>query len=611
MELPEDQKLPAGRGSSLRTWAKLLPFLKPYSKTMAVILITMLVNAGIDIAYPLLSGYAVDTFVTPGTSKGVGWFAVGYMAVVLAQMTCTIVFARKALKVEMYLGRDLKKRLFTHLQTLSFAYYNTTPVGTIMARVMSDTNRIGGVFAWSLVDIFWSAAYVIGSMCVMLFINWKLALLIIVVVPVIALLTLYFQKRILNINRQARKINAEITRHYNEGISGAKTSKTLVIEDKNTTAFQEVTGRMRHTMVRGVLLNAVYVPIIGFLTALAVAFVITGGGNMVLWGDIGIGELTVFMNFALGIADPVQTLARTISNFISTQANIERVSALMELKPQITDTPEVIEKYGTSFDPKRENWEPLVGHITFDDVTFRYPDGTENVLEHFNLDVPAGSTVAIVGETGAGKSTLVNLACRFFEPTGGRILIDGRDYRERSMLWLHSNIGYVLQTPHLFSGSVKENIRYGRLSATDEEIVAAAKLVNAHDFITRMEHGYDSDVGEGGGQLSTGEKQLVSFARAVLANPKIFVLDEATASIDTKTEALIQEAISTMLTGRTSFLIAHRLSTIRKADMILVVRQGKIIERGTHQELMALGGYYADLYNKQFETETAETVFRS
>ena len=611
MELPEDQKLPAGRGSSLRTWAKLLPFLKPYSKTMAVILITMLVNAGIDIAYPLLSGYAVDTFVTPGTSKGVGWFAVGYMAVVLAQMTCTIVFARKALKVEMYLGRDLKKRLFTHLQTLSFAYYNTTPVGTIMARVMSDTNRIGGVFAWSLVDIFWSAAYVIGSMCVMLFINWKLALLIIVVVPVIALLTLYFQKRILNINRQARKINAEITRHYNEGISGAKTSKTLVIEDKNTAAFQEVTGRMRHTMVRGVLLNAVYVPIIGFLTALAVAFVITGGGSMVLWGDIGIGELTVFMNFALGIADPVQTLARTISNFISTQANIERVSALMELKPQITDSPEVIEKYGTSFDPKRENWEPLVGHITFDDVTFRYPDGTENVLEHFNLDVPAGSTVAIVGETGAGKSTLVNLACRFFEPTGGRILIDGRDYRERSMLWLHSNIGYVLQTPHLFSGSVKENIRYGRLSATDEEIVAAAKLVNAHDFITRMEHGYDSDVGEGGGQLSTGEKQLVSFARAVLADPKIFVLDEATASIDTKTEALIQEAISTMLTGRTSFLIAHRLSTIRKADMILVVRQGKIIERGTHQELMALGGYYADLYNKQFETETAETVFRS
>ncbi len=596
------------RFSSLKTWAKLVPFLQPYSKKMALILATMLVNAAADIALPLLSGYAVDHFVTPRSTEGITGFAVGYLAIVLLQMSCVVMFARSALQVEMYLGRDLKKTLFTHLQTLSFSYYNTTPVGVIMARVMSDTNRIGGVFAWSLVDIFWSSAYVIGCMVVMLCINWRLALLILAVVPPIALLTLYFQKRILNLNRQVRKINAEITRHYNEGISGAKTSKTLVIEDKNTAAFQEVTGRMRGTTVRAVLLNAVYVPMIGFLTALAVAFVITGGGSMVMWGDIGIGELTVFVNFALVIADPVQTLARTISNFIATQANIERVSALLELKPQITDTPEVIQKYGTSFEPKKENWEELKGHITFDDISFQYPDGTENVLEHFTLDVPAGTTVAIVGETGAGKSTLVNLACRFFEPTAGRILIDGKDYRERSMLWLHSSIGYVLQTPHLFSGSVKENIRYGRLDATDEEIVAAAKLVNAHGFITRMEHGYDSDVGEGGGQLSTGEKQLVSFARAVLADPRIFVLDEATASIDTKTESLIQSAISTMLTGRTSFLIAHRLSTIRKADLILVVRGGKIVEQGTHQQLMEQGGYYADLYNKQFETETAESV---
>ena len=293
-----EQKNQQGRFASLKTWAKLLPFLKPYSRNMAVILSLMLVSAGCDLAYPLLSGYAVDHFVTPRQSQGVGWYALGYMAVVLAQMLCTMIFARSALKVEMYLGRDLKKRLFTHLQTLSFSYYNTTPVGTIMARVMSDTNRIGSVFAWSLVDIFWSAAYVIGCMGVMLFLNWRLALLVIVVVPAIALLTLYFQKKILAINRQARKVNAEITRHYNEGISGAKTSKTLVIEDKNTAAFQEVTQRMRRTTVRGVLLNAVYVPIIGFLTALAVAFVLTGGGSMVLWGDIGIGELTVFVNFA-------------------------------------------------------------------------------------------------------------------------------------------------------------------------------------------------------------------------------------------------------------------------------------------------------------------------
>ncbi len=598
------------RSSPLKVWARMLPFLKPYTKYMIIIIISMVVSAGVDICYTLLTGYAVDTFVVPRSHQGLLGFALLYFGLVIMMAISTMVMGRMGLKTEMYIKRDLKKSLFTHLQTLSFSYYNQTPVGTIMARVMSDPSRIGETFTWSLVDVFYSGIYVLGCMAVMLIINWKLGLLVMLIVPPIALLTMYFQKRILHINRKVRGINAEITRHYNEGISGARTSKTLVIEDKNVSAFQEVTEKMRSTTIRAVMLQAVYVPIIGFLTALAVSFVITGGGNMTLTGGLGIGELTIFVNFALVIADPVQTLAGTITNLVSTQANIERVTALLELKPQITDTPQVIEKYGTSLDPKRENWEPLEGHITFDDISFRYPDGAENVLEHFSLDVPAGTTVAIVGETGAGKSTLVNLACRFFEPTEGKILIDGRDYRERSMLWLHSNIGYVLQTPHLFSGSVKENIRYGRLDATDEEIEAAARMVNAHEFIMRMDKGYDSDVGEGGGQLSTGEKQLVSFARAVLANPKIFVLDEATSSIDTKTEALIQDAISTMLTGRTSFLIAHRLSTIRKADLILVVRDGKIIEQGPHEQLMERGGYYAGLYNKQFETETAETVFQ-
>ena len=576
---------------------------------MLALVVMMLAGAACDIAYPLLSGYAVDTFVTPHTSQGVFGFAVLYLSVVLIQMVGTIFLARLGLKVEMYLGRDLEeealcppaKPLLLLLQHHAGGHH----YGPGDERHQQDWLGVRLEPGGHLLE----RRLRHRSMAVMLAINWQLALLVIVVVPIIALLTLYFQKKILKINRQVRRINADITRHYNEGISGAKTSKTLVIEDKNTAAFQEVTSRMRETTVRAVLLNAVYVPIIGFLTALAVAFVLTGGGNMVLWGSIGIGQLTIFVNFALGIADPVQTLARTISNFIATQANIERVSALLELQPEITDSPQVVEKYGTSFAPKRENWEPLLGHITFEDVTFHYPDGTENVLEHFNLDVPAGTTVAIVGETGAGKSTLVNLCCRFFEPTSGRVLIDGKDYRERSQLWLHSNIGYVLQTPHLFSGTVKENIRYGRLDATDEEIVAAAKLVNAHDFITHMEHGYDSDVGEGGGQLSTGEKQLISFARAVLANPRIFVLDEATASIDTKTEALIQEAISTLLTG--PHQLPHRPPALHhpQGGHDSGGARRKIIERGTHRELMALGGYYADLYNKQFETESAESVF--
>ena len=595
----------------LSIWKRLGPILRPYGACFVGMFAFNALTAAVDVALPLLQRFAIANFIEKSTLAGIVPYGAVYLAVILLQALSVVLFARNSMYIEMSAGRDLRRKLFTHLQTLSFSFYNVTPVGYLLSRVMSDTNRIAGMIAWNLTDILWAMFYVLGTFVSMLLLNWKLALVVILIVPAIAVLTWYFQNRILHWNRKVRKLNSKITGAFNEGITGAKTSKTLVIEEQNTAAFRRLTESMRVAGVRAARLNAVYIPLVLFFSTMAVAIVLLRGGHMVLEQVLEIATLSTFTTYAVGIFEPIQMTAANIAEFISLQASIERVTGLLDEVPMVRDTPEVEEKYGDVFEPKRENWEPLKGDIEFRDVTFRYPDGGENVLEHFSLDVPAGTTVAIVGETGAGKSTLVNLACRFFEPTGGRILIDGRNYRERSMLWLHSNIGYVLQTPHLFSGSVKENIRYGRLSATDEEIVAAAKLVNAHDFITRMEHGYDSDVGEGGGQLSTGEKQLVSFARAVLANPKIFVLDEATASIDTKTEALIQEAISTMLTGRTSFLIAHRLSTIRKADMILVVRQGKIIERGTHQELMALGGYYADLYNKQFETETAETVFRS
>ena len=609
MEINKTDNIPKERFQTFKVWGKMLPYIKPYRKWVAVIIAAMLMDACIAVLDTLIAGYVVDRFITPRTHQGIAVFALLYAGMTLMRTLGQIVLGTLALRLEMYIGRDMKRDLFVHLQTLSFSYYNQTPVGTIVARALNDPARIAESIPWMMVDGVYCGVYIVACLGAMLVINWRLGLLVLAVVPFITAFTVYFEKRILKVNRKVRKINAELTKNYNEGISGAKTSKTLVIEDKNLESFKEASGRMRRTSIKAVMLDAIYIPVISFLTALAVSFVITGGGNMAMLGGISIGQLTIFVNFALRIADPVGALAYQATRFVSTQANIERVTELLELQPEITDTPEVIEKYGTSLEPKRENWEPLKGDITFEDVTFMYPDGHENVLEHFDLQVPAGSTVAIVGETGAGKSTLVNLACRFFEPTGGRILIDGRDYRERSMLWLHTSIGYVLQTPHLFSGSVKDNIRYGRLDATDEEIENAAKLVNAHEFIMGMEKGYDSDVGEGGGQLSTGEKQLISFARAVLADPRIFVLDEATASIDTKTEALIQEAISTLLEGRTSFLIAHRLSTIRKADMILVVRDGRIIQRGTHRELMEQGGYYADLYNKQFETESTETVF--
>jgi ATP-binding cassette subfamily B protein len=292
-----------------------------------------------------------------------------------------------------------------------------------------------------------------------------------------------------------------------------------------------------------------------------------------------------------------------IADFIKVKVNIERFTALLKTESDVKDTPEVIAKYGDTFNTKKENWEPLLGDIEFKDITFRYPDGEETVLEHFNLKVPQGTNVAIVGETGAGKSTLVNLVCRFYEPTEGQLLIDGKDARERSVQWLHSNIGYVLQTPHLFSGTIRENLLYGKLDATQEELDTACKAVNADKIIARLDGGYDAIIGEGGNSLSTGEKQLISFARAIIANPAIFILDEATSSIDTLTEKLIQDAIQTLMKGRTSFVIAHRLSTIRSADVILVVNNGKIIERGSHEELLKKRGYYFDLYMKQFKEE--------
>lgn len=592
----------------IKIWKKILPFLKPYKKIFIMIIALNVFCSLVDIALPLFQRYAIDHFIEEKTIEGIIGFGVVYAIVILLQTLSVIFFTRGNMKVEMKVGRDLKKACFVHLQTLSFSYYNVTPVGYILARVMSDTNRIAGLVAWNLIDVLWASTYVFGVFIAMLILNWQLALLVILIVPVIALLTVYFQNKILNWNRKIRKINSKITGAYNEGIMGAKTSKTLVIEDKNYDDFQGITEEMKTSGVRAARLSAVYIPLVMLFSSLATAMVLAKGGNMVLKNLLMIGTLSAFTSYAVGIFEPIQQLARNIADIISVQANIERVTGLLDQEPQIVDSKEITDKYGDSFYPKKENWETLHGEIEFKDVSFHYPDGNEEVLSHFNLKIPEGTTVAIVGETGAGKSTLVNLACRFFEPTEGKILIDGKDYRERSQLWLHSNIGYVLQNPHLFSGTVMENIRYGNLEATDEQVIAAAKAVSADLVVDKLENGYQSDVGEGGDRLSTGEKQLISFARAVLADPRIFVLDEATSSIDTQTEQLIQNATMQLLNGRTSFLIAHRLSTIRKADVILVVKDGKIIEQGKHLELLKQKGYYHDLYSKQFQEESSRKV---
>lgn len=592
-----------------KIWAKMLPYFKPYKKYFFITFSLNILLAGVDVLVPLFQSYAIDHFIIPDSLKGIHAFALVYVAVIVAQTISVYLSVHAATTIEMNIGKDLKWAQFRHLQTLSFSYYNTTPVGYIHARVMSDTLRIAGMIAWGLVDMFWALIYVAGVFAIMFFLNARLAFLLLLIVPCIAVLTVFFQNRILHWNRKVRKINSQITNAYNEGITGVKTSKSMVIEKDNEQVFFKITEDMRYAGCRAAKLNAIFIPTILFFSSVASALVLSRGGYMVQKDLIQLGTLSVFISYAVVIFEPIQQLARLLADLISCQANIERVMDLLSQEPNVVDGREVQEKYGDNFQPKKENWEKIRGDIVFEDVSFRYPDGKEYVLEHFNLHVPAGMNFAIVGETGAGKSTLVNLAGRFFEPTSGRILIDGVDYRERSQLWLHSQIGYVLQNPHLFSGTVKENIRYGRLDATDEEIIQAARSVSADVVVNKLEKGYDSDVGESGGRLSTGEKQLISFARAILADPAIFVLDEATSSIDTGTEQLIQKATEKLLKGHTSFVIAHRLSTIRNADLILVVKDGKIIEQGTHKELLAEKGYYHDLYYMQFEEEAAMQVF--
>ena len=587
----------------IRIWKRVLPFLAPFKGCVAVMLIFNLICSLVDIVMPLFQRYAIDHFIGQGSLAGIWKFGAVYALVVLGQFLSVVCFTRASAVLEMSVGKTMKRACFVHLQELSFSYYNVTPVGYILSRVMSDTDRIAGMVAWNVSDMLWAFVYVLGVFVAMLLLNWKLALIIMLIVPALAILTWYFQNKILRWNRHVRKINSRITSGYNEGIMGAQTSKTLVIEEKNLREFQDITTEMRTAAVKAARLSAVYVPLVLFCGSLATAIVLGRGGQMVQENLLAIGTLSAFTSYAVGIFEPIQQLARNLADLISIQANIERVNTLLDQEPMVVDSPEVVKRYGDTFHPKKENWEPIRGDIEFRDVSFHYPDGKEEVLSHFNLKVPAGTTVAIVGETGAGKSTLVNLACRFFEPTGGEILIDGVDYRRRSQLWLHSNIGYVLQNPHLFSGTIEENIRYGRLDATPEEIRQAAKAVSADLVAEKLEKGYQTDVGEGGNRLSTGEKQLVSFARAILADPRIFVLDEATSSIDTQTEQLIQKATETLLQGRTSFIIAHRLSTIRHADVILVVRDGKIIEQGTHQQLLSKKGYYYRLCRQQFQEE--------
>ena len=600
-----------GKKVDFRLWKRLYAYAMRRRWLVILLISALLTVALVDVAYPLLSRYAIDHFVIPKTTDRLAPYIVAYVLLVLLQGAGVVAFIVLAGKLEMDIAYSIRQDAFLKLQELSFAFYDKTAVGYLMARMVSDIGRLSEMVAWSIVDVLWAFLYAVGCVISMFVLNWKLALIAVAVIPPLAVASLYLQKAILKYQRAARKQNSKITGAFNEGIMGAMTTKTLVREDANAKEFNELTETMRGLSTKSARMSAAFFPLVISLGAIGTGLALTIGGYGVLGtgaafiGSITVGTLVSFVSYTTQLFDPIQQIAGVLAEFQSAQASAERVIDLIDTQSEIVDRRDVIEKYGDILHEKRENWEPLHGDIRFEHVSFAYKQG-EKVLSDFNLDVRQGETIALVGETGAGKSTIVNLVCRFYEPTEGRILIDGKDYRERSQLWLQSHLGYVLQAPHLFSGTIRDNIAFGRPDAAEEAIREAARLVHADVFIEKQKDGYDTEVGEGGARLSVGQKQLISFARVMLANPRIFVLDEATSSIDTETEQLIQDAIQNVLKGRTSFIVAHRLSTIRSADRILVIREGKVQESGTHDELLAQKGYYYNLYTHQYREEALQ-----
>jgi len=573
----------------LGLWRQILRLARPYRRYIGLSIVSIVALAAGDAAFPYMTKIALDRFVIPQTTEGLAWFAAAFAGLVVFQSLNLYLFIAMAGKVESGLTYTIRNEGFIHLQRLSFSFFDKRASGWLLARLTSDASRLGEIVSWSLIDLLWGAAAMLLYSAVMLALNWRLALLTMVVIPPLAVASLYFQGQILRAYREVRRLNSRITGAFSEGIQGATTTKILSREEKNLEEFQELTTSHRAMSIRAATFSALFMPIVLVLSSVGTALTLWRGGTGVALGTISYGVLAAFISYAGQFFEPVREIARIFAELQMAHAAAERVMGLLNTVPEIQDRPGL-----------KNDWPKLRGAIRFEHVSFAY-NPQEPVLENFNLEVQPGQVVALVGETGSGKSTIVNLVCRFYEPTAGRILIDGVDYRERPLAWLQSSLGCVLQNPHLFSGTIRENIRYGRLTATDEEVERAAKLVNAHEFIMRLPKGYDTEVGEGGGLLSTGQKQLISFARAILADPAIFILDEATSSIDTETERLIQQAMETVLKGRTSFIIAHRLSTVRFADMILVIRDGRVLEQGTHGELLKKRGYYYRLYTNQFQ----------
>lgn len=563
---------------------------KPYWLSVLGFVISVAVVSLLGSYFTFLGKQIIDDGIVAGNRDAIIAIAWQYGGLVVVQALFVFIFIWLTGVIGHRVQYDMRRSMFNHLQRLSLSYYNKTPVGWIMSRMTSDTERIADLITWGMLDITWATLNITAAMVFMLMINWQLALIVFIAIPILIGVALWFEQRIVVQYRIARKSNSKITAAYNENITGVRVVKGLGREQENLQEFSELTSNMYRSSYRAAWLAALFLPAVQLISALALSVVVGYGGWQVDLGTMTIGGIQAFISYVTFMLWPVQDLARVFASMQAAVASAERVFSLVDAQPDIIDKPGAVDP-GT-----------IHGDIIFEDVQFWY-DPDKPVLKDFNLTVKRGETIALVGPTGAGKSTVVNLICRFYEPQGGRITIGGIDYTDITQHALHSRIGMVLQTPHLFSGTIRENLRYGRLDATDEAVVEAARLAGAHDFIMMLEKGYDEEVGEGGVLLSVGQKQLISLARAILADPEIFIMDEATSSVDTLTEALIQQGMEVLMRDRTSFVIAHRLSTIRKADRILVIENGGISEMGSHAELIRARGHYYRLYTQQFRQE--------
>lgn len=584
----------------INIWKKIAKMVMRKKGKVIILVFSMFFLSCLDILTPIVNKISIEKFFQNRDFEGIMWYGLIYLGISLAYLLCIWLFIHVAGKVEVEIGYEVRKDAFVKLQELPFSYYDKTPAGWIMARVTSDSRKLADILSWGIVDILWGLFTMVGILIAIFIYEWRLGLIVLAITPLLYLSSSYFHDKILASYRDVRKTNSQITAAYNEGMMGSKTTKTLVLEQTRYQEFEGMAKTMKSQSIKAILFSSLILPILVFIGYLGVAVIMPVGAAIA-----SVSLLYLVISYTTNYFEPVAQIARVLADFQQAQASAERIMMLIETEPSIKDYPEVIEKYGDLLNPKKENWESLHGDVAFKNVSFSYTE-QEVVLKNFNLNVKAGTSVALVGATGSGKSTIVNLLCRFYEPTSGTIEIDGVDYKARSIGWLHSNLGYVLQSPHLFNGTIMENIRYGRLNATDEEVIAAAKAVFADEFIETFDDKYHTNVGEGGGKLSVGQRQMLSFARAILADPKILILDEATSSIDTKTEHNIQEVINRLLVNRTSFIVAHRLSTIINANIILVIKDGEIIEQGTHRELLTLEGEYYQLYKNQFINEQIE-----